>query len=65
MRHHDFAPTLFAMAVEEYEVRDSARRTRTMTAFREGGKLVVVVPEHMTQRQRRSMVPGLVERFRE
>lgn len=51
------------MAVEEYEVRDSARRTRTMTAFREGGKLVVVVPEHMTQRQRRSMVPGLVERF--
>lgn len=51
------------MADDEYEVRSSARRTRTMTAFREGGKLVVVVPEHMTARQRRDMVPGLVARF--
>lgn len=48
---------------EAYEVRASARRTRTMTAFREGGRLVVVVPEHMTARQRRDMVPGLVERY--
>jgi len=51
------------MAVEDYEVRGSARRTRTMTAFREAGKLVVVVPDHMTPGQRREMVPGLVARF--
>ena len=51
------------MAVENYEVRPSARRTRTMMAFREAGDLVVVVPEHMTERQRAEMVPGLVQRF--
>ncbi len=34
-----------------------------MTAFREDGQLVVVVPEHMTERQRRELVPGLVEQF--
>ncbi len=51
------------MAGEDYEVRSSTRRTRTMTAFREEGRLVVVVPGHMTPRQRREMVPGLVERF--
>lgn len=51
------------MAVEDYDLRTSTRRTRTMTAFREEGRLVVVVPEHMTERQRRDLVPGLVERF--
>lgn len=51
------------MAQEDFEVRTSVRRTRTMTAFREEGRLVVVVPEHMTARQRREMLPGLVERF--
>lgn len=51
------------MAQEDYEVRTSTRRTRTMTAFREGGRLVVVVPDHMTARQRRDLVPGLVARF--
>lgn len=51
------------MAVEDYDVRSSTRRTRTMTAFREGGRLVVVVPEHMTARQRRELIPGLVARF--
>lgn len=51
------------MAVEDYEVRSSAKRTRTMTAFREAGRLVVVVPAHMSVRQRREMVPGLVARF--
>ncbi|WP_454226970.1 hypothetical protein [Propioniciclava flava] len=34
-----------------------------MTAFREEGRLVVVVPEHMTTRQRRALIPGLVERY--
>lgn len=48
---------------EGYEVRTSARRTRTMTCFREDGRLIVVVPEHMTARQRRDLIPGLVDRF--
>ncbi len=51
------------MPTEPYEVRDSSRRTRTMTAFREEGRLVVVVPQHMTTRQRRDLIPGLVERY--
>lgn len=46
-----------------YEVRRSARRTRTMTAFREEGRVVVVVPDHLTSRQQRDLVPALVERF--
>lgn len=51
------------MTESPYEVRRSARRRRTMTAFREGGSLVVVVPGNLTPRQERDLVPGLVERF--
>lgn len=51
------------MTQEDYEVRRSARRTRTMTAFREGGRVVVVVPEHLSARQQRELVPALVARF--
>lgn len=50
---------------DRYEVRSSQRRKTTMTAFRENGRLVVVVPAHMTDRQRRELVPGLVQRFLE
>lgn len=55
--------TVCAVTQTGYEVRRSARRTRTMTAFREGGRVVVVVPERMSQRQQRELVPPLVERF--
>lgn len=34
-----------------------------MTAFRENGQVVVVVPARMTVQQRRELIPGLVERF--
>ncbi|MBK8463043.1 MAG: M48 family metallopeptidase [Nigerium sp.] len=44
-------------------MRSSRRRTRTMTAFREHGQVVVVVPAGMTERQRRELVPGLVQQF--
>jgi len=33
-----------------------------MTAFREEGRIVVVVPEHLSGRQRRELGPGRVER---
>ncbi len=46
-----------------YEVRVSARRTKTMTAFREDGKVVVVVPARMPAADRASRVPALVSRL--
>lgn len=55
--------TVGAMADAPYEIRRSRRRTRTMSAFREAGRVVVVVPEHLTTLQQRELVPDLVERF--
>ncbi|MFT4294804.1 MAG: M48 family metallopeptidase [Micropruina sp.] len=53
------------MASEHYEVRRSARRRTTMGIVRESGKLVVLVPDRMTPRQERELIPGLVSRFLE
>ncbi len=47
----------------DYELRRSARRTRTMTVFREAGRLVVVVPARLSQRQVAEHVPALLERY--
>ncbi len=51
------------MTPAEYEIRPSARRTRTIAAFREDGRLIVAVPARMSARARRELIPGLVERF--
>lgn len=51
------------MGAQGYEIRVSRRRTRSMSAFREEGRLVVVVPAHLSARQRSELVPPLVERF--
>ncbi|SMO51962.1 M48 family metallopeptidase [Propioniciclava tarda] len=51
------------MQEPSYQIRESARRRRTLTAFREGGQLVVVVPATLSARQRRELVPPLVARF--
>lgn len=56
------APTLALMA-EDYEVRVSGRRRKTMAAFREGGRVVVVVPEYLSTRDRQRLIPDLVEKF--
>lgn len=48
---------------EGWTVRESRRRKRTMTAFREQGHIVVVVPAHMSEQSRRTHVPALVESF--
>lgn len=45
------------------EVRRSARRRRTLTVFRERGRLVALVPARLTAAQERDLVPPLVERF--
>lgn len=50
-------------ATPPYEIRASARRTRSVTAFREGGRIVVVVPASLSERRRRDIVPGLVQQF--
>ena len=51
------------VADPELEVRRSARRTRTLTVFRERGRLVALVPARMTAAQERELLPPLVERF--
>lgn len=51
------------MAEPEVEVRRSARRRRTLTVFREQGRLVAVVPARLSAAQERTLLPPLVDRF--
>lgn len=51
------------MAQPEVEVRRSPRRRRTLTVFREQGRLVAVVPARLSAAQERELVPPLVQRF--
>lgn len=44
----------------EVEVRRSKRRTRTVSAFREGGRIVVAIPARMTRAQEREWVARMV-----
>lgn len=45
------------------EVRRSARRHRTLSVFREQGRLVALVPQRLSRAQEAELVPPLVERF--
>lgn len=51
------------MAAPDLEIRRSARRRRTLTVFRERGRLVALVPAGMTAAQERTLLPPLIERF--
>jgi hypothetical protein len=52
------------MTVEQpLEVRRSARRKRTVTVFRERGRLVALVPQRLTRAQEAELLGPLVERF--
>ncbi len=51
------------MEADEVEIRRSSRRTRTLTVFREQGRLVAVVPARITRQQVDDLVPPLVARF--
>jgi predicted metal-dependent hydrolase len=53
------------MASEQYVVRRSPRRRTTMGIVRESGTLVVLVPDRLTPRQERELIPGFVSRFLE
>lgn len=46
----------------DVEVRRSRRRTRTVTAFRENGRLVVAIPDRFTRVQEREWVRRMVAR---
>lgn len=48
------------MSNPDVEVRRSARRTRTVTAFREGGRIVVAVPARLSRAEEREWVDRMV-----
>ena len=51
------------MTSPEVEVRRSARRRRTVTAFRENGRIVVCVPARFTRAEEQKWVAAMLERL--
>jgi predicted metal-dependent hydrolase len=51
-------------AVDDVEIRRSARRKRTVRAYRDGDKIVVLVPAHLSADEEAVHVESLVERIR-
>lgn len=51
-------------AVDEVEIRRSARRKRTVKAYREGDKIVVLMPAHLTATEEAVHVESLVASIR-
>jgi len=51
-----------SLEVSEVEVRRSARRRRTVTAFRENGRVVVCVPARLSHAEERRWIATMVER---
>lgn len=45
------------------EVRRSARRRKTLSAYRDGDKIVVLLPAHIGRRAEAQLVPELVQRL--
>lgn len=56
-------PALPTPAAPEVEVRRSRRRTRTVTAFREEGRVVVAIPARFTAAQEREWVETMLARL--
>ena len=52
-----------AQSLDAVEVRRSRRRVRTVTAFREGGRLVVAIPARFTRTQEREWVRRMVTKL--
>lgn len=52
-----------AAALATVEVRRSRRRVRTVTAFREGGRIVVAIPARFTRAQEREWVTRMVTKL--
>ncbi|WP_255467040.1 M48 metallopeptidase family protein [Aeromicrobium senzhongii] len=54
---------IYRGAMAEIEVRRSARRTRTVSARREGGRTIVMIPASMNEREERRAVAEMVARL--
>jgi hypothetical protein len=57
------APDPLPTDLPEVEVRRSRRRTRTVTAYREGGRTIVAIPARFTRVQEREWVRRMVTRL--
>lgn len=57
-------PRLPMEAEPEVEVRRSTRRRRTVSAYREGERIVVLVPARLTRAQERTLVAEMVGKVR-
>jgi predicted metal-dependent hydrolase len=53
-----------ALAEPEIEVRRSRRRRRTVSAYRDGARIVVLIPASFSQAEERRWVVAMVERLR-
>jgi predicted metal-dependent hydrolase len=51
------------MATPDVEVRRSRRRRRTVSAYREGGRTIVLIPARFTKAEERRWVDTMVERL--
>ncbi|MFF7901094.1 M48 family metallopeptidase [Streptomyces sp. NPDC088817] len=52
-----------AAAASEIEVRRSARRRRTVSAYREGGRTVVLIPARMSEAEERRWVTVMLDKL--
>ena len=60
----DIAPTLPGVDQGEIVVIRSKRRKKNISAYRQGGQIVVSIPARMSKADERSIVPEMVERIR-
>ncbi|MGX7679244.1 M48 metallopeptidase family protein [Jatrophihabitans sp. DSM 45814] len=56
------APRLPNVPAESVEVRRSARRRRTVSAYRDGDRIVVLVPARLSKAREQELVAEMVER---
>lgn len=57
-------PTVDRVSTEDVEVRRSARRRRTVSARREGDRIVVLIPASMSRKEERQWVERMLARLK-
>ena len=63
MRFKDTALAVLAASAENVEVRRSSRRRRTVSAYRDGDKTVVLVPARFSRAEEQQWVARMLERL--
>lgn len=56
-------PSALKRAALDVEVRRSPRRHRTVSAYRDGGRVVVLIPDQFTRAEEREWVKKMLERL--